>query len=347
MKVIHGVNVNEVFQVAVMSLREDQALLETDSRNGPVIMFPTPLTTVYERPNERVLFSAERNCNPFFHFIEGLWMIAGRQDLETLTIFAKKMADFSDDGVLVNGAYGYRWTEWFGHDQLSTVIELLRKNPLDRRAVLQMWDCTQDLGSSSKDVPCNTQVFLRGRPVAHWGEYFGDKTRPPQERQNKYYLDMTVTNRSNDLIWGMYGANAVHFSMVHEYLASCMGMGIGRYYQVSNNPHVYLDVWEPLNEKLPQGINPDPYEAYGLQPVPLVDDWTEFDAELRIFFDWLHKGESFMGYKNSIFPETAIPMVEAWWLWKEQMINEAIEKANLIKAPDWRKACVEWLQRKR
>ena len=165
MKVIRGVNVNEVFQIAVMSLREDQALLETDSRNGPVLSFPTPLTTIYERPDERVLFSAERNCNPFFHFIEGLWMIAGRQDLKTLTMFAKKMADFSDDGILVNGAYGYRWTEWFGRDQLSTVIDLLRKNPLDRRAVLQMWDCTQDLGSSSKDVPCNTQIFLRGRPA--------------------------------------------------------------------------------------------------------------------------------------------------------------------------------------
>ena len=179
MKVIRGVNVNEVFQIAVMNLRESSQLLETDSRNGPVLSFPTPLTTVYERPDERVLFSAERNCNPFFHFIEGLWMIAGRQDLKTLTMFAKKMADFSDDGILVNGAYGYRWTEWFGRDQLSTVIDLLRKNPLDRRAVLQMWDCTQDLGSSSKDVPCNTQIFLRGRPAS-----LG------------YYLDMTVTNRS-------------------------------------------------------------------------------------------------------------------------------------------------------
>lgn len=347
MKVIRGVNVNEVFQIAVMSLREDQALLETDSRNGPVLSFPTPLTTIYERPDERVLFSAERNCNPFFHFIEGLWMIAGRQDLKTLTMFAKKMADFSDDGVLVNGAYGYRWTEWFGRDQLSTVIDLLRKNPLDRRAVLQMWDCTQDLGSSSKDVPCNTQVFLRGRPTSHWGEYFGDKTRSPQERQNKYYLDMTVTNRSNDLIWGMYGANAVHFSMVHEYLASCMGMGLGRYYQVSSNPHVYLDVWRPLDEKLPQGIHPDPYEAYGLQPVPLVDKWEEFDVEVCLFFDWLHSGESHVGYQNQIFPKTAIPMVEAWWLWKEQMINEAIDKAREIEAPDWRKACVEWLERKK
>ena len=43
MKVIRGVNVNEVFQIAVMNLRESSQLLETDSRNGPVLSFPTPL----------------------------------------------------------------------------------------------------------------------------------------------------------------------------------------------------------------------------------------------------------------------------------------------------------------
>lgn len=332
MKVIQGKNVNEVFQIAVMSLRNPESLISMDSRNGKVLRFPTPLTTVYEFPNERVLFDKNRNCNPFFHFIEGLWMIDGRNDLDTLTMFAKKMADFSDDGVLVNGAYGHRWRQWFGRDQLQEAIELLIRNPLDRRVVLQMWDASKDLNSSSKDVPCNTQVYFSARPL----------------KNGSYVLDMTVTNRSNDLIWGMYGANAVHFSMVHEYVASCVNMKLGKYYQISNNAHVYLDVWEPLNEKLHEGYHPDPYETAEVTSLPLVDKWETFDVELKIFFDWLHEGDLF-GYKyeNSVFSETAIPMVEAWWLWKEQMIGEAIGKANLIKAPDWRKACVEWLERKR
>lgn len=329
---IQGRNVNEAFNIAVLNLRQRGDLIEMDSRNGPVIMFPGPLITCYQYPDERVLLSPERNCNPFFHFMEGLWMLAGRNDLKTLTTFAKKMADFSDDGYLVNGAYGYRWRNWFGYDQLATVINILKNNPLDRRAVLQMWDCTKDLGSSSKDVPCNTQVFFRARP----------------SKVGSYYLDMTVTNRSNDLIWGAYGANAVHFSMLHEYVADRVGLGLGRYYQVSNNAHVYKDVWEKLEAKLPNGMPIDPYDAQEVKPDVLINNVDTFDRELKNFFQWFVHGDEFwLESENKIFGGTAIPMVESWWLWQGGMVNEAIETASKIKSTDWRKACMEWLERKK
>ena len=326
MKVISGRNVNELFQIATMSFRSPM-MLRQDSRNGEVLSFPTPVTSVYKYPDERVLFSPERNCNPFFHFIEGLWMIEGRDDLGTLTMFAKKMADFSDDGEHVNGAYGYRWREWFGRDQLSKVIDLLKQNPLDRRIVLQMWDPFRDLGSDSKDVPCNTQVYFRVVNDA---------------------LDMTVTNRSNDMIWGMYGANAVHFSMVQEYVASMVGMKMGKYYQVSNNAHIYKEVWDPLDLKLPKGIIGCFYETSVVKPSPLVDSPDRFDIEMALFFEWLHEGDHFgFEYKNSVFNKTAMPMVEAWWLYKEGLLPDAIDLAKTIEATDWRKVCVEWLERKR
>lgn len=337
MRVIRGRGVEEVFQIAVMNMRSGE-MIEMDSRNGPVLMFPEPVTSVYVFPDERVLFDPHRNCNPFFHFIEGLWMIAGRNDLDTLTMFAKKMADFSDDGILVNGAYGYRWREWFGRDQLELAIALLRKNPLDRRVVLQMWDSEADLASSSKDVPCNTQVYFKARPIQH----------RDSQREKEYALDMMVTNRSNDLIWGAYGANAVHFSMVQEYVAAMVDMDLGKYYQVSNNAHVYKEVWEPLEAKLHKGYMADPYELTEIEPWPLVVDRDSFDGELETFFWWLHEGDNFgYAYKNDIFSGTAIPMVSAWWLYKEGMLPDAIEVAKGIVATDWRKACVEWLERKK
>lgn len=345
MRVIRGRNINEVFQIATMSLRETQTI-EMDSRNGPVLMFRDPLTSVYERPNERVLFDANRNCNPFFHFIEGLWMIAGRCDLKPLTMFAKQLAEYSDDGVTLNGAYGYRWRHWFetfiyrdgepyeaeieGVDQLNKAIQILRQNPQDRRVVLGMWDPVQDLGSLSKDVPCNTQVFFKSIPT-----------------EDGYLLDMTVTNRSNDLIWGAYGANVVHFSMVHEYVASMAGMKLGHYYQVSNNAHVYRNVWDPLSEKLPKGYSPDPYKIEDLEPLPLVDDPSTFNDEVSDFFDWLVYDEELPIFTNKIFINTAVPMVNAWKLYKENKDKlAAVEVAFDIKSPDWRKACVEWIQRK-
>ncbi len=75
-----------------------------ESRNGRVYQAKTPVTTVYERPKERVLFWAERDANPFFHFMEGLWMLDGRNDLEFVKHFAKSMENYSDDGKSLWGA---------------------------------------------------------------------------------------------------------------------------------------------------------------------------------------------------------------------------------------------------
>ena len=54
-----------------------------ESRNGPVIVFPDPVTTVYAKPCERVMFWSERDANPAFHLYEALWMLAGRDDVFT------------------------------------------------------------------------------------------------------------------------------------------------------------------------------------------------------------------------------------------------------------------------
>ena len=59
MRVFSGRNVNELFQIAVMSFR-DAHMLSEDSRNGEVLSFPRPVTSVYKYPDERVLFSPER-----------------------------------------------------------------------------------------------------------------------------------------------------------------------------------------------------------------------------------------------------------------------------------------------
>lgn len=190
-----------------------------ESRNGPVLRFPTPVTTVWTDPLHRVSVSPIRDANPFLHLMEAMWMLAGRNDVETVAYYSKQMAEYSDDGKTLNAAYGYRWRKHFGHDQLDEVVEILKKDPASRQAVVQIWD-HQDLVSSTKDRACNTQVLFEiqsGR------------------------LNMTVFNRSNDSIWGCYGANVVHFSFLQEYMANRIGVDVGVYYQVSNNLHLYTE----------------------------------------------------------------------------------------------------------
>src|SRR5690625_4880167 len=199
-----------------------------DSRNGPVLRFRAPLiTALHPSPVRgghrfyRVSYSALRNANPFFHLLESVWMLAGENDLAFPQFFNQQYSAYSDDGKTNPGAYGHRWRRHFGRDQLAQAIMELEENTSSRRVVLNMYDPRADgdarlLGGA--DIPCNTSVYFA--------------------RDGKQ-LDMTVCNRSNDLIWGAYGANVVHFSLLHEFVALACGADVGTYYQVSNNAHFY------------------------------------------------------------------------------------------------------------
>lgn len=219
-------NVNHALQHGLSYLKYHG--VETQSRNGPVLKAPGPVVTATLKPAQRVLFSPLRDANPMFHLTEALWMLAGRNDVKPLAAIVPRMGDFSDDGgVTLNGAYGYRWREHFGYDQLREIVNELRRDPTTRRCVLSMWDggspgASGDLfkaTNGSKDVPCNTHIYFDASLGA---------------------LEMTVCCRSNDSVWGAHGANAVHFSVLHELVAHAAGLPMGTMYQFSNNYHLYV-----------------------------------------------------------------------------------------------------------
>lgn len=607
MHVITARNVNTALPKAINYLLESG--VAEPSRNGPVLVSPTPVTTVYERPWERVLFSPLRNANPFFHFFESLWMLAGRNDLEFPKLFNSKFGAYSDDGKTIRGAYGHRWQRWFGYDQLAVIAKELRENPSSRRCVLAMWDGGEtsyptntdihgglgcepgDLLASTVDKPClggetvlqspegsatlqelaqmfnsgelirwpvlsfdteskkqvltwcsnvwrsgkkkiyevafddgsvvratadhrffrkmwNNRVFceevkvcelvpgmrvwassllqsnrgylyyknqldqntsfsnwralhrdyyelvygplddglvvhhrdeqklinritnLEAMPkplhdslhrmgannpmrklspsrraekgVAH-SEAMLDYWRNKKEkvnhvvvsvtfcgvedvydfevpenhnamlsngvythncnthiyfrvRQDKHHgsttqisdppvLDMTVCCRSNDILWGAYGANAVHMSFLQEYMAAAIGVAMGKYYQISNNFHLYTEV---LSKEKAMAMVPDCYlsnyyeQFSNLASTPLVsyglDDWQR---ELGLFMK--HPGHC--DILEPFFRYVATPMWEAW-LERNNKNGAGLRYAKMIEAADWRTACVRWLERR-
>jgi thymidylate synthase len=209
-------NVNTAFNELVSLFNNDDyavngensvGVIKRPSRNGPVLMIDEPVMVTYTHPKERVLFNHARDANPFLHLYEALWMLAGRNDVAPLAYYAKQFEQYSDDGKTLNGAYGYRWRHAFNLrtydsrqgeckplDQLRILIDHLKTDPNSRRAVLQMWNVESDLLKidTSKDVCCNTAVYFSIRDTDEYDQ--AKDARPPQ-----YVLDMTVTNRSNDL----------------------------------------------------------------------------------------------------------------------------------------------------
>lgn len=193
-----------------------------ETRNGPAWAIPSAVTTTYQNPRSCVLFNPNRDANPFFHLFEAIWMMSGSNRLGPLAEVLPSTKNFSVDGETIHAAYGHRWRRHFGFDQLQYIIQKLKATPSTRQAVLSIWDAKTDLVDSpenAKDRACNTIATFTRRP--------------------NNTLDMMVSNRSNDAIWGTYGANLVHFSILHCFVAQATGMEVGVYEQVSANLHCY------------------------------------------------------------------------------------------------------------
>lgn len=337
---MHTIKVRNVNQALMHGLQHLLNLGKGEpSRNGNVIVAPSAVATVYEKPTERVLFSKVRNANPFFHLMEALWMLAGRNDIAFPAYFNSRFFEYSDDGVIQHGAYGYRWRYQFGFDQIAHLVEELKTNPNSRRAVLQMWSAPIDLiqdeqgrgGLKSKDVPCNTHAYFDLRNGA---------------------LNMTVCNRSNDVIWGAYGANAVHFSILQEYMAAWIGVPVGVYTQVSNNFHVYTDLFDcdalrrlALDAAGSQHYLPAPNfpDLVKVKPYPLVSvDIELWNSDLKEF---MTNPPTRAGrvYNDPFFTHVAQPMAMAFWERKE-IQQDGKQHIELIHAEDWKLACQQYVE---
>lgn len=199
---------------------------------------------------DRITQLEDRKINTFFHAAEVIWMMLGRSDVEFLTKFNKNMATFSDDGVYFNAPYGERVRSWGKHDasgeivnpidQLYSVYRILESDIDTRQAIAVIgnprFDNADYLLNGGKDVSCNREMYFK-------------------VRDNK--LDITVTNRSNDVHWGLFTANLPVFTTFQELVASWFGLELGTYTQFTDSMHVYLeDYGAKLNTSLKDAYSP-------------------------------------------------------------------------------------------
>lgn len=346
---IHPSSVSEALSMGLQHLLHEG--VEEETRNGKTLVAPGPVCTEYSHPRYRVLYSPTRDANPWFHLFEGaIWMLSGSNDLTLPCYFVSSYADFSDDGgKTMWDAYGWRWRRFFGWDQVESIIEELKKNPGSRRCVLSMWNAmivdtgyddrtgdtiepvTPDFQVAThggKAVPCNTHAYIDLR---------GGK------------LNITVCNRSNDAVWGAYGANVVQFSFLQEYIATKLGAPIGVYRQFSNNFHVYTHRFtrEWLEEVIYE-CETTTEELLG----PVVGG-PYFDEDLKVFLPWTEsvvRDVTNVGnipeLSNEFLLHVALPMFLSWVARKNRDIPLALSHVRNIQAPDWQRACREWIERR-
>ena len=198
-----------------------------------------------------------------------------------------------------------------------------------------------DLRGVFATKPCNTHAYLRIRSTK--------------------VLDITVCCRFNDIVWGAYGANAVQFSILQEYLAARLDVGVGTHYQFSNNYHIYEDQLTRLTatpSATRDRLWDNRYIQERLKPMPLVHDVKSFDEEVKFL---LSTHESILAnggvhgslrhaigakFHNPFLSTTVWPMLMTHRAWKQKDYGRALSWAGTIAAADWRVVATEWVQRR-
>lgn len=286
---------------------------ESDSRNGRVLRFAEPITTTYTKPWNRVGMVYGRDANQVFHHMESLWMLAGRDDVGFLDMFNSQIKQYSDDGGSFNAPYGWRIRKEFGHDQLKGVIATLSTDIESRQAVIQIWRST-DLIKETKDKACNMILVC--------AVVFGK-------------LQMTVYNRSNDLIYGgVTGTNPVHFSYIQEYIAEQLHLPMGHLIFISNNAHVYLDLY-PHWERMDWGRY-STFPAYKLEVGSLEE--IEYFCK-KIMSKKLLREE----FHSPMLEYLSKPMWNYWCSRKYTgEYNDIQYWLDQIQPLDWKLAITEW-----
>lgn len=203
------------------------------SPRGSLIKELIAPTFELRNPRARLIHNPERKMNYGFSVGEFLWYWQGREDLEMMQHYNKRMKDFSDDGKTLNSAYGKRlMTNWVvptvhGPSQWQACVQTLLADSDSRRAVMLINRAEDEIKAAtvgSKDVPCtlSLQFFVR---------------------DNK--LNLHVVMRSNDIIWGLCN-DLFSFTLFQECMlldlrkhAQFETLELGSYYHTAGSLHLY------------------------------------------------------------------------------------------------------------
>ena len=126
------------------------------------------------------------------------------------------------------------------YDLMNDILYGLKNDPFGRRHIINMFQYT-DLKETNGLFPCAYETLWSVRKI-----------------DDEYYLDMTLTQRSNDYIMAGY-INKIQYVALQMMVAAHCGYKVGRFCHLVQNLHVYdrhMDAVKEILDREPLNINP-------------------------------------------------------------------------------------------
>ncbi len=174
------------------------------------------------------------------------WYLAKTNAADFIEYYIPPYSESAENNMIFGG-YGPRLFSWKGN-QVENVVDLLRRKPYSRQAVIQLFDAT-DIVAAHKDVPCTCTLQL-------------------MNRQSK--LHMVVNMRSNDVYWGL-PHDVFCFTMLQEIMARTLSVEVGTYKHTVGSLHLYKKHDGAAKRFLKEGWQAT---APAMPPMPLGDPWN-------------------------------------------------------------------------
>jgi thymidylate synthase len=192
---------------------------------------------------------------------EVAWFLMGTQDAAFITKhvpfwdkFVEKLDRVVHAGHIdsdlefydgIKAAYGYRWRNHFGRDQLKGALQALRADETTRRVNVSAWDPSEDglnvIGQ--RNVPCPTNFTLSITD----GE-----------------LHSSIFLRSSDVFVGL-PYDVMGHALLMDAFASELGVKVGVMHVTLAHAHLYEDHWDMTVEAL---NSPDADRPLPMVPLP-------------------------------------------------------------------------------
>ncbi|HKM01812.1 MAG TPA: thymidylate synthase [Sedimentibacter sp.] len=289
-----------------------------------------------EKPQERCYIIPHRNNNIFATLAETMWVLGGRDNMSFLKKYLKRACDFSEDGNIWTGAYGKRLRDWYGVDQIEQLYLEATRNKysiFSRRLVAVLYDPQRDYGEKILDCPCNNWIQFIVTP---------DKK-----------LDMQVSLRANDIIWGFSGINQFEWSILHEMFAYWIDVEVGKYYHFVGSLDLFSRHFARA-EKIINSQGIDIYEDKNLPKIKVDIKHDEFQRDMNLFFE-LELSIGVVSEKDflkllekidSLFIRNILMLLFAYNLYEQNKMNKMIKWFELIPYNDLKIVAAEYVSRK-